>query len=75
MPTDPCLRRATWSVMGDAVQGYPALAVARVVGRQTIGRAELSAIVWVARCPGSTTAVIDTFFFGRVHVPLRRRSQ
>ena len=57
-PIDPPLRRATWAVVGSA-PAYPRLGVAPVSGRQTIGRAELSAMVWISRCPGATLCVID----------------
>jgi hypothetical protein len=58
-PADSPLRRATWGVVGRKPDGFDTLASAIVHGRQTIGRAELSAIIWVSRCPGDTIAVID----------------
>jgi hypothetical protein len=57
-PADPILRRATWSVVGSAPE-YATLARAPVHGRQTIGRAELSAVIWVSRCPDATGCIID----------------
>jgi hypothetical protein len=38
--------------------GYLTLGAAMVIGRQTIGRAELSALVWVSMC-GGASAIID----------------
>jgi hypothetical protein len=64
MPTDPLLRRATWAVVGYPEQGYPTLACAQVIGRQTIGRAELSAVVWVSMC-GSSTSIVDAQYLLR----------
>ena len=45
--------------MGRELDGFTTLGAAIVHGRQTIGRAELSAVIWVSRCPGKATAVID----------------
>jgi hypothetical protein len=56
-PRDPILRRAAWAVVGSP-PGYPTLGAAMVIGRQTIGRAELSALVWVSMC-GGASAIID----------------
>jgi hypothetical protein len=56
-PRDPLLRRAAWAVVGGP-PGYPTLGASMVIGRQTIGRAELSALVWVSMCGGSS-AIID----------------
>jgi hypothetical protein len=68
-PADSPLRRATWGVVGRKPDGFDTLGAAIVHGRQTIGRAELSAIIWVSRCPGEAHAVIDakylTFCLGR----------
>jgi hypothetical protein len=58
-PADSPLRRATWAVVGRMGVGFHTLGSAIVHGRQTIGRAELSAVIWVSRCPGNATAVID----------------
>ena len=44
-PTDPWLCRAGWAVAGPAAEHRRILAVQRVSGTQTIGRAELSALV------------------------------
>jgi hypothetical protein len=60
MPTDPLLRRAAWAVVGYPERGYPTLARAQVIGRQSIGRAELSAVVWVSMCMrGNATSIVD----------------
>ena len=56
-PRDPLLRRAAWAVVGSP-PGYLTLGSAMVIGRQTIGRAELSALVWVSMC-GGAAAIID----------------
>jgi hypothetical protein len=56
-PRDPLLRRAAWAVVGGP-PCYPTLGSAMVIGRQTIGRAELSALIWVSMC-GGATAIID----------------
>jgi hypothetical protein len=56
-PQDPLLRRAAWAVVGGP-PGYPTLGASMVIGRQTIGRAELSALVWVSMC-GGASAIID----------------
>jgi hypothetical protein len=54
----------TWAVVGYPEQGYPTLACAQVIGRQTIGRAELSAVVWVSMC-GSSTSIVDAQYLLR----------
>jgi hypothetical protein len=68
-PADSPLRRAAWAVVGRVEMGFDTLGSAIVHGRQTIGRAELSAVIWISRCPGNATAVIDakylTFCFDR----------
>ena len=56
-PRDPLLRRAAWAVVGGPL-GYLTLGSAMVFGRQTIGRAELSALIWVSMC-GGAAAIID----------------
>jgi hypothetical protein len=58
-PADSPLRRAAWAVVGLGPAGCHTLGAAIVHGRQTNGRAELSAVIWVSRCPGSALAVID----------------
>ena len=56
-PATPLLRRAAWAVVGSP-PGYLTLRSAMVIGRPTIGRAELSALVWVSMC-GGAAAIID----------------
>ena len=56
-PCDPLLRRAAWAVVGGP-PGYLTMGSAMVIGRQTIGRAELSALIWVSMC-GGASAIID----------------
>jgi hypothetical protein len=48
-PTDPWLRRAAWAAVGPAPR-FEVAARAPVFGEQTIGRAELSALIWAHRC-------------------------
>jgi ribonuclease HI len=48
-PTDPWLRRAAWAAVGPAPR-FEVAACAPVFGDQTIGRAELSALIWAHRC-------------------------
>lgn len=56
---DPVTARAGWAVIGLIEDEYVVLASGRVPGRQTSGRAELSALVWVSRCPGDCVMVTD----------------
>ena len=58
-PADSPLRRATWAVIGRPHGDFATLGSSIVPGRQTIGRAELCAVIWVSRCPGEALAVID----------------
>jgi hypothetical protein len=71
-PTDPLISRAAWNVSGPGPHGilslFPAyrldhthctLAQQRVSGKQTIGRAELSALVWLSTCTGSFSVCTD----------------
>jgi hypothetical protein len=48
-PTDSVLRRAAWAAVGPAPR-FEVAASAPVFGDQTIGRAELSALIWAHRC-------------------------
>jgi hypothetical protein len=56
-PTDPVLRRAAWAAVGPAPR-FEVAASAPVFGAQTIGRAELSALIWAHRC-GPAQIVVD----------------
>ena len=73
-PTDPWLRRASWAVVALQPDGsFRAVVVWPVRGRQTIGRAELSALVWVAMCRGATRAVADAQYLHRLFTLIRGR--
>ena len=62
-PRDPLLRRAAWAVVGGP-PGYLTLGSAMVIGRQTIGRAELSALVWVSVCGGAAAIIGAQYLIG-----------
>jgi hypothetical protein len=64
-PTDPLLSRAGWSVAGPGARGLCTLAQQRVSGKQTIGRAELSALVWLTHCTGNFTVSTDLLYLQR----------
>jgi hypothetical protein len=49
-PADSPLRRATWALVGLGPGGIRTLASAILHGRQTIGSAELSAVIWISHC-------------------------
>lgn len=56
---DPLLARAGWAVVARVNGALVEVAGGRVPGRQTSGRAELCALVWVSRCPGEAVMVTD----------------
>jgi len=58
-PLDVPLRRAAWAVVQRPQRQYIAVAAGAVPGRQSIGRAELCALVWLSRCQGEFTTVTD----------------
>jgi hypothetical protein len=63
-PTDPWLARATWAVTTSAGRAsrWVTLAAQRVSGTQTVGRAELSALVWLTHCTGDFRVVTDCLY-------------
>jgi len=63
-PTDPWLARATWAVATslDCAHRWVTLAAQRVSGTQTVGRAELSALVWLTHCTGDFRVVTDCLY-------------
>lgn len=56
---DPLTSRAGWAVCARVDGTLRVVGAGRVPGRQTSGRAELCALVWVSRCGGSPTMVTD----------------
>ncbi len=64
-PTDPLLSRAAWAVAGPGLAGLCTLAQQRVAGKQTIGRAELSALVWLTHCTGDFSVSTDCLYLQR----------
>jgi hypothetical protein len=63
-PRDSLIRRAAWAVVGTAGTGFVTLGASMVIGRQTIGRAELSALVWVSMCGGSNAIIYAQYLVG-----------
>ena len=61
-PADPVLRRAGWAVVTCAEPGFITVGQGQCPGRQTVGRAELAALVWVSRCGGDCQLVSDSMY-------------
>ena len=61
-PADPMLSLAAWNVSGPGPLGICTLAQQRVSGKQTIGRAELSALVWLSTCTGDFSVCTDCLY-------------
>jgi hypothetical protein len=72
-PQDPWLSRAAWAVAGPVEEQRRILAVQRVSGTQTIGRAELSALVWLTHCSGTFAVVTDCLYLQLRFESLRSR--
>ena len=72
-PTDPWMARATWAVATSAegANRWATLAAQRVSGTQTVGRAELSALVWLSQCTGHFRVVTDCLYLQRRFEKLR----
>ena len=58
-PLDDLLRTVAWAVVRLEAYDFVTAAAAHVPGRQTVGRAELCALVWVSLSPSATHAVTD----------------
>ena len=61
-PADPVLRRAGWAVVVYGETGFLTVGQGQCPGRQTVGRAELAALVWVSRCEGDCRLVTDSMY-------------
>ncbi len=61
-PDDALLSRAAWAVSGPGATALCTLAAQRVYSKQTVGRAELSALVWLSHCSGDFSICTDCLY-------------